>query len=403
MRRNAITAATLLTLALACAVAVSGQSSTTTATQPDILTIPAGEHLVLELDDTLSSRRNRKGDRVDFSTLNETLVGHRVALPRGTTVQAVLTKVKRAGRAGRAGKIRISFDELILPDGTVVPLGARLTRAGFTQPKQGKEGSTVKGEGGLGGRDAVGVAVLAGQGALIGAGVGGKKGAAYGSAVGAGIGLIQILMRRGPELDLPRGMLFELELEEALEIPAAAAVQLAQSIPPAARPSAPAARPSRSTGGFRFPEDPRGTPDDVPIPDFEDGEEKGSETAAEESTESTETTGSAESSESTESVANRTPPPPAAAPAESEEADLPPGLPPPPVESGDGYRLRVDVRLVMVDAVVQNHRGQALDDLTREDFRLFEDGIEQSIRLFSRAELPLAVALVVDQSGSVAP
>ena len=39
----------------------------------------------------------------------------------------------------------------------------------------------------------------------------------------------------------------------------------------------------------------------------------------------------------------------------------------------------------------------------RETFRLFEDGVEQQIRNFSRDELPLAVALVIDRSGSVAP
>jgi len=44
-----------------------------------------------------------------------------------------------------------------------------------------------------------------------------------------------------------------------------------------------------------------------------------------------------------------------------------------------------------------------LEDLRREDFQLLEDGVAQQVRHFSRDELPLAVALVVDRSGSVAP
>jgi VWFA-related protein len=44
-----------------------------------------------------------------------------------------------------------------------------------------------------------------------------------------------------------------------------------------------------------------------------------------------------------------------------------------------------------------------MDNLNREDFRLYEDGVEQTIHNFSRDEFPLAVALVIDRSGSVAP
>jgi len=82
-----------------------------------------------------------------------------------------------------------------------------------------------------------------------------------------------------------------------------------------------------------------------------------------------------------------------------------PGLPPPPAElPGDSdYKLRVNVRLVLVEAFVRDDRGRVIDELKKEDFRLYEDNIEQEVRHFSRDELPLAVALVVDRSGSVAP
>jgi VWFA-related protein len=42
-----------------------------------------------------------------------------------------------------------------------------------------------------------------------------------------------------------------------------------------------------------------------------------------------------------------------------------------------------------------------MDDLRREDFRVFEDGTERPITSFSQDKLPLAVALVLDRSGSV--
>jgi VWFA-related protein len=71
------------------------------------------------------------------------------------------------------------------------------------------------------------------------------------------------------------------------------------------------------------------------------------------------------------------------------------------------FRMRVEVQLVLVEAVVQGPGGieptGALSSLSKGDFRLLEDGLDQPIQHFSRDELPLAVALVVDISGSVAP
>ena len=75
-------------------------------------------------------------------------------------------------------------------------------------------------------------------------------------------------------------------------------------------------------------------------------------------------------------------------------------LPPPKT---DGFTLKVDVSMVLVEATVRDDKGRIADDLKREDFRVFEDGVEQQIIYFSRDELPLAVALVVDGSSSISP
>jgi len=69
----------------------------------------------------------------------------------------------------------------------------------------------------------------------------------------------------------------------------------------------------------------------------------------------------------------------------------------------DGFTLKADVNLVLVEATVRDDKGRLINDLKREDFRVFEDGLEQPILYFSRDELPLAVALVVDGSSSISP
>jgi Ca-activated chloride channel family protein len=65
--------------------------------------------------------------------------------------------------------------------------------------------------------------------------------------------------------------------------------------------------------------------------------------------------------------------------------------------------IRVGVNLVLVDATVKNKSGQIMADLKKEDFELREDGVAQKLDVFSRDELPLEVALVLDLSDSIGP
>ena len=77
-----------------------------------------------------------------------------------------------------------------------------------------------------------------------------------------------------------------------------------------------------------------------------------------------------------------------------------PGQLPP---SGDRFRLKANVDLVLVEATVRDQDGGIINNLGRDNFRVFENGVEQQISYFSRDQLPLAVALVLDCSGSMGP
>jgi Ca-activated chloride channel homolog len=65
--------------------------------------------------------------------------------------------------------------------------------------------------------------------------------------------------------------------------------------------------------------------------------------------------------------------------------------------------IRVDVNLVVLDATVKTKSGQIMSDLKKEDFEVREDGVSKKVELFSRDELPLNVALVLDLSDSIGP
>src|SRR5512146_560943 len=62
---------------------------------------------------------------------------------------------------------------------------------------------------------------------------------------------------------------------------------------------------------------------------------------------------------------------------------------------------RVTVRLVNVFTTVTDSHGAPVAGLAKDDFRILEDGIPQTISVFDReSELPLSIALEVDTSPS---
>jgi Ca-activated chloride channel family protein len=72
-------------------------------------------------------------------------------------------------------------------------------------------------------------------------------------------------------------------------------------------------------------------------------------------------------------------------------------------QSQDQSVIRVGVNLVLVDATVKTKAGQIMADLKKEDFEVREDGVAQKLEVFSRDELPINVALVLDLSDSIGP
>jgi Ca-activated chloride channel homolog len=63
--------------------------------------------------------------------------------------------------------------------------------------------------------------------------------------------------------------------------------------------------------------------------------------------------------------------------------------------------LRVDVDLVLLNASVTDPRNRNVTGLTREDFRVWEDKIEQQIEYFASEDVPLSVGIIFDVSGSM--
>jgi Ca-activated chloride channel family protein len=72
-----------------------------------------------------------------------------------------------------------------------------------------------------------------------------------------------------------------------------------------------------------------------------------------------------------------------------------------PIRGGQEAPISVDVRLVVLHATVDDHRGNYVTDLTQQDFQVYENGVLQQIKLFKREDVPVTAGLVVDHSGSM--
>ena len=63
--------------------------------------------------------------------------------------------------------------------------------------------------------------------------------------------------------------------------------------------------------------------------------------------------------------------------------------------------LRIDASLVLVPVHAMSAAGASITNLTAENFRVFEYGVEQNISTFSNEDAPLSVGLVFDSSASM--
>jgi VWFA-related protein len=71
--------------------------------------------------------------------------------------------------------------------------------------------------------------------------------------------------------------------------------------------------------------------------------------------------------------------------------------------SGFGQQadFSADTRLVVLHASVVDNKGNLVTNLTKDAFKVYENGVEQKLRMFRREDIPISLALIVDNSGSM--
>lgn len=85
-------------------------------------------------------------------------------------------------------------------------------------------------------------------------------------------------------------------------------------------------------------------------------------------------------------------------------ADSPTGLPGQAgviTQQGGRYTLTTEASEVRLDASVFDGSGREVEDLTKDAFHVYEDGVQQTILGFRHEDLPVSLGILIDSSGSM--
>ncbi|HUI78464.1 MAG TPA: hypothetical protein VLY24_11115 [Bryobacteraceae bacterium] len=214
-----------LALTLVSAALVSAEEPSAAPTEPPkpaTYTLDTGTKVPLTLINGISTKHSMPGDRVYLETVFPVLVNGKIVIPVGSFVAGTVTQIKKPGRVKGRGELYVRFDSLTLPNGVMRDFRARIgglegTAPGTLDRDEGKVTSEGNKKGDL---ETVGETTAAGAsaGGLIGGlGLGHPGlGVGIGAAGGAAIGMIGVLLSRGPDAVLDKGTTVEMVLDRTV-------------------------------------------------------------------------------------------------------------------------------------------------------------------------------------------
>ena len=158
----------------------------------DLLFVPKGTLLKLQLNKNLSTTENQEGDPFTAYVIESVYQGDQVVIPKGSTVSGSISRITRPGRFKGKAVMRLLFESIQIRDREELPILASLVRI------DPDENVDIGAEGGL-------------EGPGIGAGSGG--------GAGVGAGMSNTFWTRGKDLELHLGSTMEISLDQVLKIP----------------------------------------------------------------------------------------------------------------------------------------------------------------------------------------
>jgi hypothetical protein len=200
---------------LAVFLVAAGISYAETSAPTEPLSVPAGTMLHCRTSQTLTTKLNFQGDTFTMSVAEPVTVNGHMAIPVGAILAGRITRMERPGRIKGVGQMRLTLEQITLPDGRSFPLGAALMTA------YGVDNVKVVGSEGL----IKGPSSRVPDFEEIGAGTAGGTllGLLFAHPIiGATVGLtattLDRMRRRGKDLTIPVGTQLNYQLTRALAI-----------------------------------------------------------------------------------------------------------------------------------------------------------------------------------------
>jgi hypothetical protein len=185
---------------------------------PKLYTVATGTRLRVRMNETISSKTARVGDRFT-ATVTEPVYATTgaIVIPSGSTVVGRVDSVKPAAKGGKVGEIDATFVEVRLPNGTKLAINGSLSDLTSDDAKSDSEG-TASGDK-TKHRKIIFIGGGGAGGAVLGGAIGGGKGAVIGGIAGALGGLIAEKSTKGEEAEVKSGIDFGVILNQAVSLP----------------------------------------------------------------------------------------------------------------------------------------------------------------------------------------
>ena len=179
------------------AVRRAPRATQTAAPAPTTVSVPAGTQLKVRLNETLSSKESRVGDRFTVTVIDPVRYNE-------ATIRGHVGSINKSGKIKGRTSMNLDFDSITMPDGRTGRLHGYVSRV------YGQDAGRADNEGGVesGSRTKQAIkrgGIGAAAGAIIGGIAGGGKGAAIGLLIGGAGGAGSLAVQGSKELKLENG------------------------------------------------------------------------------------------------------------------------------------------------------------------------------------------------------